>query len=325
VVILITAGTFVLVVCLVLLLNSSRSTEKQAVQNRIDRYLDTPLDIQEEQTAYQQPVEQFGTVRIIIRQLSRYLESLKLSSLVEHKLGQAGILLRGSEFLVIWLGATLIIGLLAFVISGGGILCMLGGGVVGCFIPFLYLRRKATLRVNAFNLQLGDALVLIANALRTGYSFLQAVELVGREMLPPISVEFSRALKEMNFGVVTEDALDNMAKRIKSDDLELVITAVVIQRQIGGNLAEILDKIASTIRARVRLKGQIKTLTAQGRISGYVIGLMPFVMALLIYFVNPKYMSLLFTNPIGQMLVGIAVVMQVSGVWLISRIIDIEY
>ena len=178
--------------------------------------------------------------------------------------------------------------------------------------------------MRAFNSQLGDALILIANSLRTGYSFMQALDMVAQEMRPPISTEFGRAVKEMNLGVPVENALGNLAKRIDSEDLDLVLTSVLIQRQVGGNLSEVLDNIARTIRERVRIRGEIRTMTAQGRISGIIISLLPIALGLVIYTMNPGYVRVLFVHPIGQLMLGVAVVGQIIGVFVIRRIVDIE-
>jgi tight adherence protein B len=198
------------------------------------------------------------------------------------------------------------------------------GAIVGYMIPILLLHAKIERRTKAFNDQLGDTLILIANSLRTGYSFMQALEMVAREMPQPISIEFGRTLREMNLGVTTEDALNNLAKRINSDDLDLVITAVLIQRQVGGNLAEILDNIAVTIRERVKIKGEIKTMTAQGRISGMIIGIMPIGLGAIIYSINPEYIKILFTAPLGKMMLLGAVISEFFGILLIRKIVNIE-
>ena len=192
------------------------------------------------------------------------------------------------------------------------------------WIPFVVLQICRKRRVKAFAQQLGDALTLAANSLRTGYSFIQAFDMVAREMLPPISVEFARTVKETNLGIPMEDALVSMAKRVNSKDFDLVITSVLIQRQVGGNLAEILDNIARTIRERVRIRNEIKTLTAQGRISGLIIGLLPFGLALAIYVINPEYISLLFVHPVGRMILTGALAGQLIGILLIRRIVAIE-
>ena len=198
------------------------------------------------------------------------------------------------------------------------------GAIIGVVLPWLIIGIKTEKRMKLFNRQLGDALILTANSLRTGYSFMQAMDMVAKEMKPPISGEFARTVKEISLGTTTEDALGNMAKRIDSADLDLVITAVLIQRQVGGNLAEVLDNIARTIRERVRIRGEIKTLTAQGRASGLVIGLLPIVMGGIIYLLNPEYIRTLFVVPLGRMLLAGAAVSQVIGILLIRRIVDIE-
>ena len=139
----------------------------------------------------------------------------------------------------------------------------------------MWLGRRRASRLKAFNKQLPDTITLIANALRAGSSFLQAIEMVVREGQPPVTTEFDRVVREVNLGLAFDVALENMVRRVRSDDLELMATAITIQHQVGGNLAEILDSIAFTIRERVRIKGEIKTLTAQQRLSGYVVAVLP--------------------------------------------------
>lgn len=261
--------------------------------------------------------------RLLIRQLGNHFESKQWSRMIEHKLTQAGLPLKASEFLVICLGGAFFLGLLCLVLSGKAVIALIG--VAGGFaLPLVVLRIIIERRVKAFNNQLGDCLVLIANSLRTGYSFMQAIQMVSKEMLPPISVEFARTLREMNLGVTTEEALNNLAKRIDSDDLDLVLTAVMIQRQIGGNLAEILDNIAGTIRERMKIKGEIKTLTAQGRMSGIIVGLLPIGLGLVIYAINPEYIRVLFSTTVGLLLLGGAAVSQLFGILVIRKIVNIE-
>ena len=214
--------------------------------------------------------------------------------------------------------------MLFLLLGGGQLVAGVTGAVAGFFFPFILVNMKIARRMKAFNGQLGDALILIANSLRTGYSFMQASDMVAQEMRPPISSEFSRAVKEMNLGVTIEDALANLGKRINSEDLDLVLTAVLIQRQVGGNLSEVLDNIARTIRERVRIRGEIRTLTAQGRISGIIVSLLPVVLGLVIYLLNPEYVKLLFVHPVGKIMLGVAGLGQVIGIIVIRRIVDIE-
>lgn len=301
--------------------------DKKVIAERMNRYIENrqqPISSQLQTTKSEVTQKRETSYRLLIREMSKYFESPKWSQYMEHKLIQAGLPMRASEFMVICFGTSLFGLILMALLSGGKLLFILSGIIIGYFIPQIFLRIKIDKRAKAFNDQLGDSLVLVANSLRTGYSFLQSVEMVSREMLPPISEEFGRVLKEMNLGVGTEEAMNNLAKRVNSDDLDLVVTAVLIQRQVGGNLAEVLDNIANTIRERVKIKGQIKTLTAQGRISGMIISFLPVGVGSMIYFMNPDYISLLFTHSLGRaMLVG-GVVSQCIGILLIRKIVNID-
>ena len=163
-------------------------------------------------------------------------------------------------------------------------------------LPRFWLARRKNGRLGAFNKQLPDTITLIANALRAGSSFLQAIELVVRESRPPISIEFARVIREVNLGLPFEQALENMVRRVRSDDLELMATAISIQHQVGGNLAEILDSIAYTIRERIRIKGEIRTLTAQQRLSGYVVGFLPIGLAGFLFVAAPGFMDPMFAQ-----------------------------
>ena len=169
--------------------------------------------------------------------------------------------------------------------------------LIGFLLPRFWLGRRKSGRLGAFNKQLPDTITLIANALRAGSSFLQAIELVVRESRPPISTEFGRVIREVNLGLPFDQALENMVRRVRSDDLELMATAISIQHQVGGNLAEILDSIAYTIRERVRIKGEIRTLTAQQRLSGYVVGFLPIGLAGFLFVAAPGFMEPMFDNP----------------------------
>jgi len=296
---------------------------KQAIRERIGNYVElSPGPVQLAAGFGQKKV--LTGWRATVRDMSRHFEWSGQSKGLENKLIRAGLPLRGSEFAAVWAGSMIGSAAVLFVISGGKLFMASLGVVFGYILPQVFLRFKAAKRVRKFNNQLSDALVLVGNSLRTGYSFLQAIEMVAREMPSPMSVEFARVLKEMSLGITTEDALNNLNSRVGSDDLDLVVTAVLIQRQVGGNLAEVLDNIAGTIRARIKLKGEIQTLTAQGRISGMVVGLMPFVMAVLMTLVNPDYMQILFTHPIGKIVLGTAFASQLFGIMLIRKIVDIK-
>jgi tight adherence protein B len=244
--------------------------------------------------------------------------------------------MKPSEFLAIWGGTIVGIPLVMLVLSVifptlGNPLALLIGGLIGFFLPRMWLNRRKGGRLNAFNKQLPDTITLLANALRAGSSFLQAIELVVRESRPPISTEFARVIREVNLGLPFEQAMENMVRRVRSDDLELMATAITIQHQVGGNLAEILDSIAFTIRERVRIKGEINTLTAQQRMSGYVVGFLPIGLAGFLFIAAPAFTEPLFDNrvsliglPAGVIILAIGGVMMFIGFMLIRRIVDIE-
>ena len=246
----------------------------------------------------------------------------KLTTKFECELSKADIPLKGEEFMGLMLLLVIAGGLLVSLVTKNLVIGLFAAALGG-YLPQFALRRAKAKRLNKFNGQIGDALVIMANSMRSGFSFLQAMDMVRKELPAPISKDFGAALQEMNWGTPTEEALFNMSAKSNSEDLELVITAVMIQRQVGGNLAEVLDSIASTIRERVRIKGEIKTLTAQGRVSGLIIGLLPIFLTVGIYCISPEYIKILFTNKTGLLLVFVAVMSQVLGMTIISKIVNI--
>jgi tight adherence protein B len=240
-------------------------------------------------------------------------------------LTRAHLLLKAEEFMALGLILFLLFTLVIIMIKGIGMWSLaLVFGICGWFLPALVIKSKIKKRIKILNEQLGDAISMMSNSLKAGYSFFQAIDMLVNEMTGPIAEEFATLQKEINLGLTTEKALDNMASRVKSDDLELVITAVMIQRQVGGNLAEVLDNITSTIRDRVKIIGEIKTVTAQGRMSGWVISLLPAIMCILIYLISPDKMNLLFTRTLGQIMLGIGVVLEFIGIMMIKKVVKIE-
>lgn len=268
---------------------------------------------------------------------NRVVERRDFAANLARELARADLALKPSEFLAI--RAAAIIGLpVALFLLGATVmpslsnpLIVLAGAVVGWWVPRFWLNRRKGQRLKKFNNSLADTITLIANALRSGSSFLQAIEMVVRETQPPISTEFNRVIREVNLGLPFEQALANLVRRVRSDDLELMTTAISIQHQVGGNLAEILDSIAFTIRERVRIKGEIKTLTAQQRMSGYVVAGLPIGLVGILMVIAPKFMDPMFQNPpalmglpLGVIILGAGGVMMFIGFLLIRRIVDIE-
>jgi len=264
-----------------------------------------------------------------LRQVLKLLGSLttgtrKWAKALEEELARADLPLRPEEFGGIMVLSSLGLGLIVYLGLGKPLVSLLMGGI-GVFLPWGILRFRQGRRLNKFNLQLPEALLTMANALRSGFSFLQAMDLIRREMPEPISREFGLALIEINWGTDTEKALLNLAQRVKSEDLDLVITALLIQRQVGGNLAEVLENISHTISERVKIKSEIKVLTAQGHISGFIISLLPLALAAIIQMLNPSYLNPLFNTRAGLIMLMVAVTAQIIGVLLIRRIVHIEF
>lgn len=202
----------------------------------------------------------------------------------------------------------------------GGLL----GAAAGAILPPAYVHRRTQMRLRAFQNQLADALTLAANGLRSGYSFLQALDVVGAELPPPAGEEFAQVVRETRVGIPLEDALANLLERVPSADLDLMVTAVLIQRQVGGNLAYIFDRISETIRERVRLQGQMRAITAQGRLSGWIVGLLPPALGAVLFIVNPRYIAPLFSEPAGRAILGVALFFELLGAWVIRRLVRVE-
>lgn len=325
---LIVLTSFLATTAAILLLTSSPAAEKRQLRARMRRFLDGEVATAAEAELVEEErrrgrVRQ-GTGRRLLRVVSRSLDSRAGAKRLQRELEQADILLKGSEFLVVQFLVAAGLGAAGLAVTRGNVLAATGGLLVGYLLPRMYLRKRKAARQKAFGAQLAETLTVISNALKAGYSFPQAMEMVAREMLPPISVEFGRVLREMALGLPTEQALENMVRRVGSDDLDLVITCVLIQRQVGGNLAEILDTIAHTIRERIRIHGEIKTLTAQGRFSGLIVSFLPFALAGLLYVINPKYIGSLFTHPLGRVMLVVALASEALGVVVIRKITNVE-
>ncbi|WP_010247417.1 type II secretion system F family protein [Acetivibrio cellulolyticus] len=246
---------------------------------------------------------------------------------IQLELQRAHILLKPEEYITVSIILFFAFGTFMFVLASSSslaILVAIVGGVIGWVLPSLYIKIKIKKRLRILNDQLNDAIVLISNSLKAGYSFFQAVDIVSKEMTGPMAEEFAQLQKEVNFGTTTEKALENLVTRVTSDDLELVVTAVLIQRQVGGNLSEVLDNISTTIRERIRIKGEVKTVTAQGRMSGMIIAALPPALGFILFLINKSHVMVLFTDPIGLIILGFSVFMEIIGIYFISRIVSIE-
>jgi len=213
--------------------------------------------------------------------------------------------------------------LLGFILTFNIVVAMILG-TVGYFIPKFYLRRQQKKRLEKFNEQLVSAIDLMANSLKSGFSLPQAFEMITREMQPPISQEFEMVIKENRLGVSLDEAMANLLKRVDSDELEIVITATTIARETGGNLAEIYSRIAKTIRDRDEMQGKIKALTAEGKMQGYFVGALPFVLGIILTLIDPEMMYPMWHSVIGYAFIGLTVLLVAMGGFLIKKIITID-
>jgi tight adherence protein B len=255
--------------------------------------------------------------------LNRALVSRGVGADLATQLARADLKITVGEFMV----ATVIL-----VVAAAGLAYFLrrdvvitaGACLAGFFAPRFYVRILRNRRLKAFNDQLGDTINLMVNGIRAGYSILQAMEAVSKEMGPPISEEFARVVQEVQFGITLEESMDHMLRRVPSDDLDMMITAINVQREVGGNLAEVLDSISFTIRERVRIKGEVRALTGQSRASGYLIAMVPVVLAVVVYLINPEFMGKLFTDPCGYVMIAAAVIGIILGFVVINKVVQID-
>jgi tight adherence protein B len=217
-----------------------------------------------------------------------------------------------------------VLGAMAMVIGHAPVPLYPLGGLAGATLPLMWLFMRRRSRFKHFGKQLPDALELIARALRSGHSLAAAMHVVMEEMPDPIAMEFGRVYEEQNLGVAIEQALKNMLVRVPNLDLKFFVTAVAIQKQAGGDMAEILDKIGYIIRERFKIMGQVQALTGEGRISGVVLMALPIALFFAVYYLNPTYVMLLFTEAIGRKMIAVAVVLQILGAITIKKIVNIK-
>lgn len=262
-------------------------------------------------------------IYLFIQRTAKPIAEWNVAKNLDFKLKQAGIPIFGAEFIVIVAIGSILGSLTVYVITFNISIAPLAGLAVPLFL-LIWMRMRINKRREAFTEQLGDCLTTVANALRAGYSFQQAMDVVAKEMEPPMSTEFERVSTDVAMGVALEEALDQMNKRIGSADFDLVVTAVLIQREIGGNLAQILDTISYTINERIRMKREISALTAQGRFSAWVLLLLPFAVAIFCWFFNHDQMMLFITEEVGRIAIAVAIIMEILGFIVIQRIVDIE-
>lgn len=309
-------GGVLVVILLIIGVIVSISSERSMVEQRLKTYLDEGKPI----------IEKAEDRAALTDWLNKRVEKSSFGDRIARELARADLKLKVAEYFALYViaivGGALIFGLL----GGFHPASFTIGAVLGAFAPRFYVKRQQNLRLRHFDEQLSDMLNLMVNGLRAGYSTMQAMEAVSKEMPSPMNDEFRRVVQEMQLGITMEAALNNLLRRIPSGDLDFVVTAINVQREVGGNLSEILDIISFTIRERVRIKGEIRVMTAQVRASGTLLALIPAGLALMLWFLNRDYLMSFFDNgPIcGWSAIAVIVIMIVSGYFVMMKIADIE-
>lgn len=296
----------------------SRAKKEHAMTERLNYFAGVQQDRSQKQQLTPKAVL-YNCIEAIAKALGRLQQGRRIELLMQ----QADWPIRGTEFeaiLLLWGG---LVGLITFLVTLKGAM-FFAGALAGILMGLALLGLRIRRRRKKFTNQLGDMLTMVANALRAGFSFMQAFELISREMDAPMGREVQLVVNEVNLGNTLESALDNMQRRVASPDFELVVTAVLIQRQVGGDLASILDTISETIAERVRMRREVMTLTAQGRASGWVLVIIPFALSGAIYVISPGYLDPLLTTEIGHMFIVGAVLLELIGIVVIRRIVDIK-
>lgn len=244
------------------------------------------------------------------------------------QLERAGLQLRVSEYLSLRASAAVLGFLLVALTSGAhpaGLVVAAIVAVLGFMLPAFFVQMLRMRRVHKMNEQLEQMVSLVSNSLKAGFGLLQSLEQASQQLSPPLSGELLRVVRETEVGATLEDALTGLAQRVESYDLDMIVTAILIQRTVGGNLAEVLDNVGHTIRERVRIQGEVNTLTTQKKLSGLIIGLLPVILVLLFFAVDPDYMSLLFTHTAGRILLAIGILLDLLGLLVIRSILAVEY
>jgi len=296
----------------------SITSERSMVEERLGRYVETQQQEILSEKRRSTPLTDW---------LNRRVERSTLGDRISQELSRADLKLRPGEFIALVVITIIVMAGVGYVIGQYSVVTAIVGAIIGGFLPRFYVKRQQNKRLIRFNEQLSDMLNLMVNGLRAGYSTMQAMEAVSKELPSPISDEFHRVVQEMQLGITMEKAMDNLLKRIPSDDLDLVITAINVQREVGGNLAEILDTISFTIRERVRIKGEIRVLTTQVMYSGKFLSLLPLILIGVLYLLNRDYIMTFFkpeSVPCGYIALGVAAILIISGYFTMTKLADIE-
>jgi tight adherence protein B len=291
-------------------------SEEEIVKERVFKYFaKSSIDDVAEQVRKERYENSHKKAELNERLISRDFADYIISS---------GVKLTPSEFLYAWIGSTLI-PVILFAILGLSIVTLIAAGIIGFAAPPLLLGRTKKKKQELFTAQLGEAVIIMGNAIKGGFSFIQALESIAAEMQPPIAAEFGKCIREIQYGITQEEALRNMAEKNKNEDLNLLVSAVLTSAQVGGNLSDILDTISLTIKDRIRIKQEVRVLTSTGRMSAIIIGLLPVFIVLILMFLNPDYFGLFFETSLGKIMVVVSLILEITGFMVIRKISDIQY
>jgi len=310
-------GGIVLIIILIVVMIMTSSREQTLVEDRLNQYLGEQENTQAEREAQRTAITDW---------VSKRVERTSIGGRVAQNLARADMKFKVGEYFALIVISVIVVGGIAWVLGGRNIISFFIGAVIGYIAPGIYVRQQQTRRLTRFNDQLSDMLNLMVNGLRAGYSTLQAMEAVSKELPAPICDEFRRVVQEMQIGIPMDTALQNLLRRIPSDDLDFVVTAINVQREVGGNLSEILDTISFTIRERVKIKGEVRVITSQVRASGTLLALIPVFLTIVLWFLNPKYlMSFADAGPLCAGIAAAVVLLLIgSGYFIMMRIASIE-
>ncbi|AGK55954.1 type II secretion system F domain-containing protein [Bacillus sp. 1NLA3E] len=296
---------------------------KASQVDRLNKFF--PKEVTEEVTEEDQQRQKFNLseLKSFLARLSGKFLTKKNSTKWEQKLEAANLPLRTEEFMAIRLlagiglgGTAAILNMPLFIITVSAILAT--------FLPHFYVKRKIAQRLARCTTQLPQALGTMATSMKSGYSFLQSMQVIAQEVPDPIGTEFKKTLREINLGVPLEEAFENLQTRLPTDDIKIVANAIIIQRSTGGNLTQILDTIQETITDRVRIKEELRALTAQGKMSAWIISLLPVILGFILNIMNPEYFHPMLTQPLGWTMLGVGAVSGIIGWFVIQKIVNIE-
>lgn len=310
-------GGIILIALLIVGVVVSSNNERSIVEERLSQYLEDDN---------QKNIDKEAQKTALTDWVSKRVEKTSYGDRIARQLARADLKFKVGEYFVLILLSIFLVGLIAWFLGNRHPVSALIGMVIGGIAPGQYVKSQQKKRLQRFNDQLPDMLNLMVNGLRAGYSTMQAMEAISKELPPPINDEFKRVVQEMQIGIPMETALENLLRRIPSEDLDFVVTAINVQREVGGNLSEILDNISFTIRERIRIKGEVRVLTAQVRTSGTVLSLIPFGLTLILWFLNPEYLlSVTQGGPIcTAVIICVVLGLIISSYFIMMKIADIE-